>query len=195
MKPILILCVFALTAAACRAQPAGPLPAGEWCGAAEAPARLTNTARLAPPGEPGAPLVITGIVRGADGRPLAGVLLYAYHTNAAGRYVPGPRPRGNERRHGHLRGWLRTGADGGYRIETIRPGPYPGRPDPQHVHLTVQPPGGAERWIDDVVFSDDPRVTPEWLARQQNRGGPGLTHPTRDAHGVLHVRRDILLDR
>ena len=132
---------------------------------------------------------------GADGRPAAGVLVYAYGTNAAGHYAPGPDPRGNERRHGRLRGWLRTGADGRYRIETVRPGPYPGRPDPQHVHLTVTPPGGPERWIDDVVFADDPRVTPAWLARQARRGGPGLTRPTRDAHGVWHARRDIRLDR
>ncbi len=193
MRPLLLF-LFVMTSSACHAQPPGGLPACEWCGASEAPAVLTATMQLAGPDEPGVRLVLTGVVRDARGRPLPGVLVYAYHTNAAGRYVPVPNPRGNERRHGHLRGWLRTGPDGQYRVETIRPGPYPGRPDPQHVHLTVQAPGADEAWIDEVVFDDDPRVTPAWRARQQGRGGTGLTHPTRDAHGVWHVRRDIHLD-
>jgi len=137
MRIAVLLSLIALTVPACRAQPRSALPGCEWCGAAEAPARLTNIARVARPDEPGDRLVITGVIRTPEGRPLSGVLLYFYHTNAAGRYDPDPQPRGNERRHGRLRGWLRTGPDGRYRIETIRPGLYPGRPDPAHVHVTV----------------------------------------------------------
>jgi len=50
-------------------------------------------------------------------------------------------------------------------------------------------------WIDEVIFDDDPRVTPAYRARLENRGGSGITHPTRDAAGTWHVTRDIHLDR
>ena len=199
MRSPLLLILLPLSAA-CQPHPApppagaasAPVPTCEWCGAAEAPAALSDTLRMPP--TYGEPLVVTGTVT-RGGRPAPGVLLYAYHTDASGRYTPSAHPSGNEARHGRLRGWLRTGQGGRYRIETVRPGPYPGRPDPQHLHLTVQPPGEAERWIDEVVFDDDPRLTPTLLARQEGRGGSGVTHPLRDKNGVWHAVRDIDLAR
>ena len=199
MRSLLLLPLASLALfAACRPQPPPPesapvpVPDCEWCGAAEAPAGLPGTLQM--PTSDGEALVVTGTVS-RGGRPAPGVLLYAYQTGPDGRYTPSAHPSGNEARHGRLRGWLRTGADGRYRIETVRPGPYPGRPDPQHVHLTVQLPGEAERWIDEVVFDDDPRLTPERIARLEGRGGSGVTHPRRDAQGVWHAVRNIDLDR
>src|SRR5690349_12708303 len=64
------------------------------------PAQLAAQARIAPIGEAGAPLVIEGTVRRADGKAVANVIVYAYHTNAAGIYPPGTT------RHGALRGWV-----------------------------------------------------------------------------------------
>jgi protocatechuate 3,4-dioxygenase beta subunit len=151
------------------------------------PAEPGTDARIAPPGEPGAPLVITGTVRTREGTPVPGIIVYAYHTNAAGIY-----PRGRTR-HGALRGWARTDERGEYRFTTIRPGAYPGDAIPQHVHMQVIEPGRAHYWIDDVLFSDDPLLTAERRRALTDRGGNGVCDPSRDDDGVWHVRRDIVL--
>jgi protocatechuate 3,4-dioxygenase, beta subunit len=102
------------------------LPACEWCGTSEAPARLTSTVSLAPANEPGERMVITGTIVRRDGKtPAKNVLLYVYHTNAKGVYPKRGNESGNAQRHGYLRGWLRTDAQGRYRIESIRPVPIP----------------------------------------------------------------------
>jgi protocatechuate 3,4-dioxygenase beta subunit len=171
-----------------------PAPECEWCGAAEAPSRLGSSVRLADAREPGAPLVLSGRVMRADGRtPAAGVLLYLYQTNQAGTYPTRRGETGNGGRHGYLRGWLRTDAQGRYCVATIRPGHYPGRPDPGHVHTTVQEPGGPEGYIDDFVFDDDPRVDAAYRSRVRNRGGSGITRLTRGPDGVWRGERTIVL--
>lgn len=172
-----------------------PLPACEWCGAADAPREPGATARIAPPGEPGSPLAISGTVRGVARRPVPGVLVYAYHTNARGVYPRRGDETGNARRHGSLRAWVRTDAEGRYAFLTIRPAAYPGRDEPAHVHLTVMPRGGVESWVDAVEFDDDPLLTPAVRGRRPNTGGPGIVRPVTDARGVQHVVRDITLER
>lgn len=179
-------------------RPAAPLLAApppepcENCPNDAPPPGLSDTLRM-PPAE-GERLVLVGTVT-RGGRPVPGVALYVYHTDATGRYTPASNAAGLARAHGRLRGWLRTGPDGRYRVETIRPGAYPAHDDPQHVHLTVHPDGAPAFWIDDVVFADDPRLTATWVARQAGRGGSGVTHPVKDSAGVWHVVRDIDLDR
>ncbi len=176
------------------AQGAVRLPACEWCGALEAPASLGSSASIASPNEPGVRLVVTGRVLHADGRTAApNVLLYIYHTDAHGAYSRRGGEAGNGLRHGHLRGWLRTGPRGEFRIATIRPAPYPGRAEPAHMHVTVTPPGGAERWIDSIMFDDDPSLTPALRARMPNTGGSGIVRVSRDEAGVQHAVRDIVL--
>lgn len=201
--PILTLTAFCLACggsasdgALAQAPARGPLPACEWCGAAEAPEGLSPEMTLAGPGEPGERLVLEGTVFQPDGRtPAAGVLLYAYHTNAEGVYPQRGDETGNARRHGYLRGWLRTGEDGRYRIDTIRPAAYPGRTEAQHIHMTVQPPGGEEAWIDSVHFDDDPLLTEARRQRLENRGGSGIVRLERGEDGVWRGRRDIVLER
>ncbi len=166
----------------------------EWCGGHEAPAMLPSEMVLASQQEPGEALVIEGVVTEADGKtPAANIVLYAYHTNAEGYYRPGPHPRGNERRHGHLRGWLKTDAQGRYRIVTIKPAPYPGRDEPAHIHITLTPPGQSEYWIDEVWFDDDPLVTNAKRQRANNIGGSGIVHLQRNTQGVWQGVRNILL--
>jgi len=178
------------------AQTGAPLPSCEWCGAAEVSAGVGASARLAPAGEPGIALEISGTVYGPDGKtPAVGVMIYAYHTNASGVYAKRGGETGNARRHGYLRGWVRTDAQGRYRFTTIRPAAYPGRSDPAHIHLTVTPPGGAESWIDSIEFDDDPLLTPAERARRRNTGGAGIVRLVTDARGVQHAVRDIILER
>lgn len=200
MKPVaaVVLAVVAFTsgcAAGGGAQGNPPLPECEWCGAPEAPAGLTATLIMPTRGEAGERLIVEGTVYRPDGTPAPGVLLYAYQTNAGGVYAKRGNETGNGRRHGYLRGWLRTGADGKYRIETIKPGSYPSRSEPAHLHMTLQPPGEPERYIDDVVFEGDPLLTPEHRARLRQRGGSGIVPLERNADGTLRVTRDIHLGR
>ncbi|MGI9091499.1 MAG: intradiol ring-cleavage dioxygenase [Gemmatimonadaceae bacterium] len=171
------------------------LPECEWCGAAEAPSKLGPEMRLAGAGEPGIPLVVSGTVYRPDGStPARGVLLYAYHTNAAGVYPKRGNETGNGRRHGYLRGWLRTDSHGRYSIATIRPAPYTTRNSPAHIHVTVTPPGCAEDYIDSIMFDDDPLLTPVQRARLAGRGGSGVVHAVPDGRGGLQVTRDIVLE-
>ena len=151
------------------------------------PAELAPAARIAPAGEAGEPLAIAGVVRDAAGRAVPGIVVYAYHTDAGGTY-----PRGATR-HGRLRGWAKTGPDGAYRFDTIRPGGYPGTAIPQHVHFHLLEPGRCTYWVDDLLFEDDPRLTANERERPQGRGGPGIARPERDAAGVWRARRDVVL--
>ncbi|MEJ0031958.1 MAG: hypothetical protein WDO15_16955 [Bacteroidota bacterium] len=76
--------------------------------------------------EPGDPMIIEGTIYKKDGKtPAPNVILYVYHTDAKGFYsnIPGQK----EIVHGHLRGWIKTGADGKYKFTSIRPAPYPER--------------------------------------------------------------------
>lgn len=151
------------------------------------PAQIEASARIAPAGEPGVPLVLTGTARTAGGMPAPDIIVYAYHTDAHGVY-----PKADTR-HGRLRGWVRTDADGRYRFDTIRPGAYPGRSVPEHIHMHVIEPGRGTYYIDDVTFDDDPLLTPAHRRRTEGRGGEGLGHPQRDAEGRWQLRRDIVL--
>lgn len=158
------------------------------------PAALTSSARIAPVSEPGQPMRIEGTVRDGKGRPAAGVIVYAYHTNARGIYPTDDRVRGTAaHRHGRLRGWALTDEKGRYRFDTIRPAGYPGTDLPQHVHMHVIEVGRFTYYIDDIVFEDDPRLTPEMRRRMDSkRGGRGVVRPRRES-GVWVVVRDIVL--
>lgn len=189
-RPALVLLPWVLLSLACGAQEpvlGGPCEGCEWVfeGKPKAP---PSEARIAPEGEPGRPLVIRGTVRDLAGRPVPGTVVYAYHTDAGGIYPPAAT------RHGRLRGWAAADAKGEYAFRTIRPGAYPGRSAPEHVHVHVIEPGKGTYWIDDLVFDDDPLLGPE--ARRQmlrGRGGEGLGKPVKGADGVWTVRRDIVL--
>jgi protocatechuate 3,4-dioxygenase beta subunit len=154
------------------------------------PDRLRSEANMAV-GEVGEPMQISGTVFDSAGKPRAGVIVYAYHTNAAGAYV-GAHP---DMRHGRLRAWVASGARGEYTFHTIRPGAYPGNQTPQHVHMHVLEPGCGTYYIDDLLFTDDPLLT-EALKRSMVRGraGSGLVTPER-VDGVWRARREIYLGR
>lgn len=144
--------------------------------------------------EPGQRLEMSGRIYRADGKtPAPGVILYVYHTDARGYYSPAPGATGNARRHGHLRGWMKTDAAGEYKFTTIRPAPYPGRGIPAHIHPIVKEPDLNEYYIDDYLFDDDPLLTPQERARQANRGGPGVVRLAKNRDGVWIGRRDITL--
>ena len=88
--------------------------------------------------------------------PAAGVVLYVYHTDQKGLYTKPANLKGWADRHGYIRGWIKTGADGSYKLYTLVPASYPNSNNPKHIHPTIKEPGFSEYWIDEFVFDDDP---------------------------------------
>lgn len=158
-------------------------------------AQLSSTARIAPRSEPGPPLLLSGRVTSWDrNAPVSGVVVYAYHTDIHGVYQPvAGVPRYEFRMR--LRGWTRTGADGRYAFETIKPGMYPSRAEPAHIHMHVFEPGRRPYWIDSVIFNGDEGVTRRFVEKQPLRGGGGVVTLGRNQQGTLTAVRNIRLER
>jgi len=123
----------------------------------EAPAASPSTGRLAPEGEPGQPLHVSGVVVSPEGVPISGASLYAYQTDHEGYY--GVKPVSNNR-DPRLKVFLRSDPQGKWAFETIKPGSYPNSRVPAHIHFQVAAPGRSPK-IFEIVFDDDPLVTPE----------------------------------
>jgi protocatechuate 3,4-dioxygenase beta subunit len=156
-----------------------------------APEGAPSTAHLAPPGEPGEPLEVAGVVYGADGRtPVAGASLYVYQTDARGYYRPDD-AMGN--RNPRLMALLRTDARGRYSCRTIRPGSYPGTRVPKHIHYEVTAAGHGTR-IFEIVFEDDPFVGADVRADAARPGSFYSLRPVRPGpDGVGRIEQDVVL--
>lgn len=141
------------------------------------------------------PLGINGVVYKADGRtPAPDVVIYIYHTDETGHYVAKPGAKGWERRHGSIRGWMRTNEKGEYKFVTLRPAPYPGHTESAHIHITIKEPGLTEYYIDEFVFADDPLLTPDKRQKLENRGGSGIL-TLKDVGNMYKAERNIYLGR
>src|SRR5687767_14753372 len=117
--------------------------------------KLTHRATLPDYSIAGTSLRIHGIVYKADGKtPASNVVLYVYHTDHTGVYPVKGNEKGWERRHGYLRGWMKTDENGAYELLTKRPAPYPGGGNPAHIHCIVKEPGVNEYYIGDFLFVD-----------------------------------------
>src|ERR687896_56127 len=77
----------------------------------EAPATAPSSGRLAPQGEPGQPLRVSGVVVGPDGAPISGASLYVYQTDHEGYY--GLKPA-SDNRNPRLELFLRSDAKGAW---------------------------------------------------------------------------------
>ncbi|NQX18045.1 protocatechuate 3,4-dioxygenase subunit beta [Rathayibacter sp. VKM Ac-2857] len=114
-------------------------------------------------GEPlGERITVSGRVLDGEGRPVAGQLVELWQANASGRYV--------HKRDQHPApldpnftgvGRLITGADGGYRFTTIKPGAYPWRNHrnawrPAHIHFSFFGTAFTQRLITQMYFPGDP---------------------------------------
>jgi protocatechuate 3,4-dioxygenase, beta subunit len=138
---------------------------------------------------------ITGTVFKPDGiTPSPNVIIYIYHTNRNGIYEKKGDEKGWGLRHGFIRGWVKTGKDGKYTFYTFRPGAYPGRLDPEHIHFTIKEPDINEYYIDDILFDDDPILTPAIRSKLHSRGGSGIMKPVKEK-GLWVVTRNIILGK
>jgi len=157
------------------------------------PSNLSWETKLAPPNEPGDPLIISGTIFKKDGKtPAVDVILYVYHTDNTGNYSPAPGQK-VAKHHGHLRGWMKTDARGRYLFMTIRPASYPNRKAPQHIHPLIKEPTTTLYWIDEFEFDDDPLLTEEHKKMSKNRGGSGIIHLTKNQKGQWEGNRNIIL--
>lgn len=158
------------------------------------PNQLAWETMIHQPGEPGEPLEISGTIFQTDGKtPAPNVILYVYQTDAQGLYTPSAGATGWTKRHGHLRGWMKTNARGQYKFRTIKPRPYPGDRIPAHIHPTIKEPDKNEYYIDEYRFADDPLLTASERAREEKRGGSGIIELRKDSQGVWRGRRDLVL--
>lgn len=144
--------------------------------------------------EPGTRLRVTLTLRAADGKPIPGLLVYAYHTSAKGWYAAQAahvRAPSGDHRHARLFGYVRSDHEGRVVLDTIRPGPYPGTELPEHIHLTAYL-GEAAVGSTELLFADDPRV------KEPNREGAGRAGlapatVTREADGSQRAVAEWLL--
>lgn len=153
------------------------------------PQRIAASARIAPEGEPGTPLVIHGQVRNAAGQPVEGAIVFAYHTDNTGLY---DRP-GTAAHSWRLRGWARTGADGRFEFRTIRPAAYPSRQIPAHVHMNVYAPAGRYS-AGELRFADDPLLPRREQDESARLGDFGWVRPVAQREGAQHVDFSIRLE-
>ena len=145
-------------------------------------------------GGPGQQLLIEGTVYHLDGKtPAPGVILYYWQTDHTGLYSAKEGGDQRVRRHGDLRGWIKTGKNGQYKIYTVRPAPYPNTDNPAHVHISLKEPAiPNEYYIDDILFDDDPLVTKTVREGLEKRGGNGILKVSVDGQ-LQVVKRNIVL--
>lgn len=153
------------------------------------PANISETARLAPEDEPGERLVIAGTVYQSDGKtPYTGLVLYLYQTDASGVY----NKTDNSWMRPRLHGWVKTDKNGRYKVNTIKPGSYPGSRNPAHIHAIVRLPDEQPQWIDDFLFEGDPFLSERDLKQFANQGRfSSIMKIAKEPDGLLRYERDI----
>lgn len=143
--------------------------------------------------EKGQKLLVTGKVFMRDGQtPANNVIIYYWHTDNNGYYSPSDTMNVQAKRHGHIRGWVKTGSDGRYSIYTIRPAPYPNENIPAHIHTSIKEATINEYYIDEFVFDNDPLLTEAKRKALENRGGSGILI-TNTTNGLQTANHDIIL--
>jgi protocatechuate 3,4-dioxygenase beta subunit len=144
--------------------------------------------------ESGPKLEISGTIYQADRKtPAKDVILYIYHTDQKGVYPLKGNETGWAKRHGYLRGWIKTNADGKYKFYTLRPASYPDTRAPQHIHPVIKEANKNEYYIDEYLFADDPYLDEKEKTNQQKRGGSGIITLTKNKNGTWVGKRDIVL--
>lgn len=119
-------------------------------------------AQIAPSFEPGERMQIVFRVVDDGGKPVVGAKVSAMQTDADGHY----NPAGWQRMTPRLSTLAWTDRDGRIVFDTIRPGPYPSRKEPAHVHFSVAVAGGGG--FRTLWFEGDPLLTAErrqWAER------------------------------
>lgn len=147
-------------------------------------------------GEEGQAIKISGTIYQQDGNtPAENVILYVYHTNQEGIYPTKGDEKGWAKRHGYIRGWMKTGKSGNYTFYTSKPGAYPNRSNPEHIHAILLEPNGKYYYIQDYHFKGDSLLTERQKNPSQPRGGTNGLLELENEDGLWVGKRDIILGR
>src|SRR5215218_7013191 len=158
------------------------------------------------PGEPlGERIVVTGRVLDGDGRPVPHTLVEVWQANAAGRYAHDVdrHPAPLDPNFSGV-GRCLTGADGGYRFVTVKPGAYPWRNHPNawrpaRIHSSLFGRAFTQRMVTHMYFPGDPlfgqdpmfNSIPDPAARQRMVAGFALDATVPE--WALGYRFDVVL--
>lgn len=210
---------------------------GEWGGTSEnpdGPFYVPGAPMLDPPyslarrpDEPGDPLIVSGRVKTPEGVALAGAVLDLWQCNASGFYSN--MGMTDDMEEWDFRGKVSTDVDGRFTFRTIKPPPYTslhaledpevaenlfsalGRSKyrPAHIHVGIDHPGLANRYITQLYFGDDPYVpydvgaavrpdlvsSPKWHDQAADIDAAGLGRPfyTVDFDFVLDTAESAVL--
>jgi protocatechuate 3,4-dioxygenase, alpha subunit len=107
----------------------------------------------------GEPIEIAGFVHDGDGAPVPDALIELWQANAAGRYASAADERGAIPLDADFAGFGRasSGADGGFRFRTVRPGRVPGLGNAlqaPHAALSIMGRGILKRLVTRIYFED-----------------------------------------
>jgi len=140
------------------------------------PKEITNVSKSPAWNGPGQKLLITGTIYSLDGTtPAQNVIVYYWQTDNSGYYPNRNNLDARAKRHGYVRGWVKSDSEGKYEIYTIRPAAYPNRDIPAHIHLSIKEPDiQDEYYVDGLEFDDDILLTSEHREKLRNRGGSGV---------------------
>jgi protocatechuate 3,4-dioxygenase beta subunit len=155
---------------------------------------LPSKIKLVADGESGETMIISGTIYLPDGKtPAKGAILSVWQTDAKGYYIEGGGGAGEL--HPRIHGRMKTGADGKYVFQTIKPGQYPSHTSPAHIHGHISAPDFPEYPIT-YYFEGDDLITDQNRSKLNGyRGGtPSIITLTKDNNGILIGQRDIILE-
>jgi len=181
------LCVFSVGLAA--------VPVSLACSGhqAEAQSQHPSAIDIVTPQEPGTRIHLSGTIFDANGKPVPGVKIFLYHTDATGYYS---RPVNNPRQ-ARLHGTLWSNALGQYSFHTIKPAPYGDvtSPPPMHIHVHLQPPDLPDHFVESFYFEGDTQLRIEELNRSRDLGRfANIVSLSSSDAGVLKGLRDFRID-
>jgi protocatechuate 3,4-dioxygenase beta subunit len=159
---------------------------------AEAQSQQPSAIDIAGAQEPGTRIHLSGTIVDPNGKPVPGVKMFLYHTDATGYYS---RPVNNPRQ-ARLRGTLWSNALGQYSFHTIKPAHYGDVSSPPaiHIHVHLQPPALPEHWVESFYFEDDPRLGSEGLNNRELGRFANVVSLSSSDSGVLKGVRDFRID-
>ena len=139
---------------------------------------------------------VTGtIFQNDEVTPAKGVILYIYHTNQSGIYPTKGTETGWAKRHGYIRGWVKTGSDGKYAFYTLKPGVYSDKSSPAHIHPTILEPDGKYYWLGSYHFQGDTLLTEKEISPEFPKGGNSGLMTLKKEGGIYVGTRDIILGK